>query len=89
MSETIALTGCVTLESIKRIEQEVAETLRQPDVVIDLAAVTDVDSVAVSLMLHWQRDAKLAGRSVRFAHLPAELVSLAQLYGVESLLALE
>jgi len=89
MPETIALTGCVTLDSVKRIEQDVAGRLNQPEVVIDLAAVTDVDSVAVSLMLHWQRAATAAGRRVQFINLPAELTSLATLYGVEGLLALE
>ena len=55
-------------------------------VTIDLAGITEVDSTAVSLLLEWRRQATAAGRSIRYVNLPANLKSLAELYGVSELL---
>lgn len=49
---------------------------------VDFSAVTDVDTVAISLMLEWQRRAVASNCTVTFTHLPVNLVSLAELYGV-------
>jgi phospholipid transport system transporter-binding protein len=56
------------------------------DVVVDLASVTEVDSSAVSLLLEWRRAAQAASRRVEFVNIPANLKSLADLYGVAELL---
>jgi phospholipid transport system transporter-binding protein len=55
-------------------------------VTVDLAAVTDVDSSALSLLLEWRREAGRNQRAIRYLNLPANLKSLAQLYGVTELL---
>lgn len=54
--------------------------------VVDLAGVTEVDSAAVSLLLEWRREAQTQNSALRFAHLPAALKSLADLYGVADLI---
>ncbi|MES2297533.1 MAG: STAS domain-containing protein [Pseudomonadota bacterium] len=53
----------------------------------DLAQLTTVDSAAVSVLLSWQRAARAAGSTVSYVNMPANLRSLATLYGVEALLA--
>ncbi len=58
-----------------------------PEVTVDLAAVTEVDSSAVSLLLEWRREAGHNGRSIRYRNLPANLKSLAELYGVTELIS--
>jgi phospholipid transport system transporter-binding protein len=88
MPTAIALAGSLTLESINRIEREVAPSLGQDALVIDMAAVTEVDSAAVSLLLHWQRAAMAAGHQLHLKQPPASLLSLAALYGVEEFLPL-
>ena len=57
------------------------------DVTVDLAGVTEVDSTAVSLLLEWRREAARNGRRIEFLNLPANLTSLAKLYGVIELLS--
>jgi len=52
--------------------------------VVDLGGVTEVDSAAVSLLLEWRRQAQ--NTTLRFAHLPPALTSLADLYGVTDLI---
>lgn len=49
---------------------------------IDFSAVTDVDTAALSLIMEWQRRAVASSCKVTFANLPANLTSLAELYGV-------
>jgi phospholipid transport system transporter-binding protein len=56
------------------------------ETVFDLGGVKSTDSSGVALMLAWQRRAKTAGHKLTYINVPAELESLARLYGVESLL---
>ena len=51
---------------------------------VDLTAVTEVDSAAISLLLEWRR--QTPDTDLRFSHLPDALKSLADLYGVADLL---
>ena len=85
---TVSLTGSFTLDAIRRIEREVNGRLDADGVTVDLSAITEVDSTAVSLLLHWRRKAREGGRTLTLHAPPASLVSLAKLYGVEDFLAL-
>ena len=53
--------------------------------VVDLSAVTEVDSAALSLLFEWQRTARRRQCAVSFCNLPVSLTSLAELYGVTEL----
>lgn len=86
MPPVISLSGSITLDSIARVEREVAPSLGQPELVIDLGSVTEIDSAAVSLLLHWQRGAMGAGQKIALRNPPDSLLSLAALYGVEEFL---
>lgn len=56
----------------------------QSDTLIDFGRVGEVDTVAISLMLEWQRSAKAIGVNIKFVNLPANLLSLTKLYDVEA-----
>ena len=55
--------------------------------VIDLAGVDMVVSAGVAILLAWKRRALANRKPVKFANVPASLASLADLYGVDDLLA--
>lgn len=55
---------------------------------VDLSEVVEVDSSALSVLLAWLRTAGERGTSLRIAHPPANLISLAALYGIVELLPL-
>ena len=74
--------GPITVENVVALLGEGNERFTAAQVTVDLAAVTDVDSSALSLLLEWRREAGRNGRAIRFLNLPANLKSLAQLYGV-------
>lgn len=58
------------------------------NILVDFAQLEKVDSSAVSLMLVWLREAQRNKIDLRFANVPANLMSLAKLYGVAELLPL-
>ncbi len=53
---------------------------------IDLASVERVDSAALALLLHWQRNATARGQSLTYAHLPGRLRALIDLYDLDGVL---
>lgn len=55
--------------------------------VFDFSQVSEADSSALAVMLGWLRSAP-ATTSIRFTHLPAGVLALAELYGVTELLPL-
>lgn len=56
------------------------------ETVFDLGGVKAADSTGVAVMLAWQRRALAAGQRLSFVHVPANVHSLARLYGVDGLL---
>ena len=74
--------GPITLDNVVSLLGEGNERFTAAQVTVDLAAVTEVDSSALSLLLEWAREAGRNGRVIRYSNLPANLKSLAQLYGV-------
>ena len=84
--ERCEVAGALTMGNVTRVLAESAGVFKAQRTLIDLAGVTEVDSAAVSLLLEWRRQAAKAGRRVEFANVPANLRSLAELYGVLELL---
>jgi phospholipid transport system transporter-binding protein len=88
--EVLALTGDLSFETVPAVlaqtEQYAARADLPERLTIDFAAVTGVDSAAVALLLEWRRLAAARGKSLEFANLPANLLALAELYGVAELI---
>ena len=87
--ERLVVRGAVTLEDVLRWRESGLAAIDRDGLTIDLAGVSEADSSALSLLLEWQRAAKARGFRIRYSGLPANLRSLAQVYGVLELLALE
>ena len=83
------LKGAVNLENALALREEGLRLFTQSAVTLDLSAVTEVDSAAVSLLFEWRRSALAANRSIHYVNLPDNLKSLAQLYGVTELVGAE
>ena len=90
VGEVLQIDGALNFESMPRILEETALYAAQETLpsclAIDLANVTDIDSSAVALLLHWRREATRLGKALRYVHLPQNLVTLAQLYGVDDMI---
>ncbi len=81
------LTGNVMVGTAKAILTESQALAFKGYTVIDFAKVVDIDTAALSLILEWKRRAQIENQTISFAHLPANLNSLAALYGVTDLIS--
>jgi len=79
--------GALTLETVVTLRNAVNEWFAAGDVEVDLKAVTEVDSSALSLLLEWRRAARQHNARIRYRNLPPNLVSLATLYGIDGFIA--
>ena len=90
VGEVLKIEGALNYASMPRLLAESSSYSLQKDLpsclAIDFANVTDIDSSAVSLLLHWRREALRLNKALRYIHLPPNLISLAQLYGVQDLI---
>lgn len=90
VGEVLQIDGALNFVSMPRILEETALYAAQDTLphclAIDFANVTEIDSSAVALLLHWRRAAARLGKSLRYVHLPQNLAALAQLYGVDELI---
>lgn len=82
----LRLSGAVTLANAVALCEEGKRQLNG-DLVIDLAAVTEVDSAALSVLFEWRRAAREKNLKLTFSNLPDSMKSLAALYGVADLVA--
>jgi phospholipid transport system transporter-binding protein len=85
--DRLRVQGPLTMDGIMQAREAGAALLSGEAVVIDLGAVTDVDSSALSLLLEWQREARRRNVRIAIDNLPENLKSLATLYGVTDLVA--
>ena len=82
-----ALAGPVTIATASvYIDAARSNWPAEGDAVVDFAGVTEADSAALALIFKWQRDAERHGRKVRCRNIPANVIALARLYGVEQLI---
>jgi phospholipid transport system transporter-binding protein len=84
----LQLSGSVTIATANKLFNEGLKAQAGSSLVIDCGRLEKVDSSAVSLMLVWLREAQRSQVNLRFTNVPANLMSLATLYGVSDLMAL-
>jgi len=85
--ERLFISGPATLAQAAEVLEQGKTQLREGVRVIDLGEVTELDSSLLAMMLAWLREAKQHGKALEFARLPADLATIAGLYGVADLLA--
>ncbi|MFZ5722320.1 MAG: STAS domain-containing protein [Pseudomonadota bacterium] len=58
-----------------------------PEVVVSLAGLGRINSVAAVVLLDWQRTARAAGRRLRVTDVPPQLAGILRLSGLDEVLA--
>jgi phospholipid transport system transporter-binding protein len=76
----------LTFQTARAALEQGCEAIQAGQTVFDLSAVQSADSSSVAVLLAWQRKARAAGQSLTYVNVPASIDSLANLYGVETLL---
>jgi phospholipid transport system transporter-binding protein len=86
-SETRFETGAtLTFDTATAVLAAGLERIEAGATQVDCAPLERFDSSALAVLLAWRRAARARQVELRIAHLPAGLVSLAEAYGVTSLL---
>jgi len=85
-AELAKVASAMTLTSARSLLDEGATVIAGPVTAFDLGAVTEVDSSGLAVVFGWLREAKRLGKTIRIVNLPANLSSLAEVYGVSDLL---
>jgi phospholipid transport system transporter-binding protein len=80
------LDGDLTVDTVAGVLAATSPQDRAAAEVVDFAGVTDVDSAAVALAIAWLREARAAGRALRFENPPPAMTKLARLYAVADLM---
>jgi len=82
------MVGEVTHATVPELHEQATTLELAGDLELDLTGVERIDSSALALLLSLARRARRSGGKLRILHAPTGLVSLAELSGVRSLLAL-
>lgn len=88
LAPTFTVTGDLTFAHVMQQRAVGLTALAAGTHSISLAAVQNIDSAGLSVLLEWQRVAQKNGIGLSFSDDPATLQSLAKVYGVEALLGL-
>jgi phospholipid transport system transporter-binding protein len=86
---TLSIAGVLDFESVPDLESQGAEWFANAAPMqceLDLAAVTYSSSVGIALVLGWMRAAQHAGRTLTIKNIPSDMLALARVGGLESLL---
>ena len=86
--DKLCVQGPITIGNVTAVIKQGDALFDHPDLVIDLAQVTEVDSSAVSMLLEWQRKAREHNQQLYFSNMPKNMNNLARLYGVSELISL-
>ena len=77
----------LTFETAPAALEQGCAAIPAGETVFDLGGVRAADSSGVALLLAWQRRARDAGQQLKFINVPGNIDALAQLYGLDGLLA--
>jgi phospholipid transport system transporter-binding protein len=78
--------GDVIIGAVPMLLQASKSLSIEQNTTVDFAGVTDIDTSTISLILEWKRRAQIENQPIKFVNLPANLISLTQVYGVADLI---
>ena len=71
------------------LEHAGVNMLAKKQLTVDLRDVTRADSAGLALLVEWLRESELAGNSIEFVNVPAQLLSIARVCGLDDILSLD
>lgn len=78
----------IDFENAPEVKDALLKAVAAGDLTVDLSEVKRADSAALSALLSAARRAESSGKRLVIERVPADLETLARLYGVEALLGL-
>ncbi|CAK0751864.1 phospholipid transport system transporter-binding protein [Gammaproteobacteria bacterium] len=82
------ISGELVFSTVSEVLENSQEIFSGPkEVYVDFSKVARCDSAALALLLAWIRNAKSQKKSIHYLGIPASLLAIARMSGVEQLLA--
>ena len=83
----LMVSGDLDFETVTALwRQSLALLARSPELQIDFTQVTAANSAGLALLIEWLKFARKNKKSIRFTHIPAQLISIADAAGIKKLL---
>ncbi|MGD8430239.1 MAG: STAS domain-containing protein [Ectothiorhodospiraceae bacterium] len=83
------LVGSLTFESVPYLAEDADHLFTDsPALSIDLGRVGRVDSAGLALLVDWTRQAREGDQVIRFEQVPAQLLEIARVSGLDNILPL-
>lgn len=82
------VTGDLLINNASGLLAQSASLRMDGQVSIDFKAVTDADTSALGLVMAWQRRAKEENCEIKIVNMPANLLSLVDLYNIKPFVAM-
>lgn len=84
---SFVLRGELSFDTVMGLSRRSAKLLWQTEeVVLDLGAVTRTDSAGLALLVEWIRAARRSKKTILFRNIPAQMMAVAEVVGLDSLL---
>jgi len=84
---SFVLRGELSFSTVSDLSRRSAGLLWQDEqVTLDLEGVTRTDSAGLALLVEWLRIARRKGKSIQFRNIPPQMMAVAQVVGLDSLL---
>lgn len=80
------LHGALAFSTVNALQRQAETLLDEPRVRVDLAAIERVDSAGLALLIEWTRRARALDGSIEFVNMPAQLMKIARLSGLDGIL---
>jgi phospholipid transport system transporter-binding protein len=84
--ERLLVKAPLLMDNARALLEAGRAALRPGEQIIDFSEAGEADSAALVIIFGWLRSAPAAKANIRFAHIPAGVLELAELYGVTELL---
>lgn len=85
----IRVSGELTFDTVPALTNELAASLATAQgLIVDLQDVGHADSAGLALLIEWRREAERCRCQLGFENIPAQLLAIASVSGVETLLSL-
>ncbi|MGH8533478.1 MAG: STAS domain-containing protein [Gammaproteobacteria bacterium] len=84
-----SLAGDVDIGTVPSILDRGAGMFTDSSVVVDLKAVARIDSAGLALLVNWAREGRRHKVAIRFQNIPARMLAIAKICGLDKVLPLE
>jgi phospholipid transport system transporter-binding protein len=84
---TLFISGDLDFTNVMSVyEKSLALTFQCPELIFDFSSLKSTNSAGLTLLIEWIKLSKKQNKSIRFMHLPQEIMSIAKAADIDEML---